>query len=298
MKNFNTQDSWFSRFRVLILITTMAVLAACSSVRFAYNQGDTLLYWWVNAYLDLDSEQAGALKEDIGDLFNWHRKTQLKEYEQFLATAQRQLAGTVTMADLKADFRDIRTRTETLATKALPDLADLAMSIKPQQLVTMEEKFAKNNETFRRKFVRIDTEKKQKERFKKSMEQFNLWFGDFSNEQEAILRKASDARLLNNEFWLNERIVRQRRIVAVLREVQQKKLNKEATMALMATLVKEIFGRFDAPEQKAVYDTYIDGTMNLTLTAIKIATPTQKAHAQKRMQGWIDDFKVLAADAK
>ncbi len=172
------------------------------------------------------------------------------------------------------------------------------MSIKPQQIVTMEEKFAKNNETFRRKFVRIDTEKKQKERFKKSMEQFNLWFGDFSNEQEAILRKASDARLLNNEFWLNERIVRQRRIVAVLREVQQKKLNKEATMALMATLVKEIFGRFDAPEQKAVYDTYIDGTMNLTLTAIKIATPTQKAHAQKRMQGWIDDFKVLAADAK
>jgi hypothetical protein len=33
-------------------------------------------------------------------------------------------------------------------------------------------------------------------------------------------------------------------------------------------------------------------------TAIRISTPAQKAHAQKRMQGWIDDFKVLATGAK
>jgi hypothetical protein len=36
----------------------------------------------------------------------------------------------------------------------------------------------------------------------------------------------------------------------------------------------------------------------LLLTAIRIATPDQKAHAQKRMQGWINDFRTLAADAK
>ena len=298
MKNFNTQDRWISRFRVLCLIAVMLTVAACSSVRFAYNQGDTLLYWWVNAYLDLDSEQSSAVKLDIGQLFSWHRKTQLKDYEQLLTTAQRQLAGNMTMADLKADYKDIRTRTELLANKAVPDLADLALSIKPAQITKMEEKFAKNNETFRKKFVRVDNEKKQKERFKKSMEQFDLWFGGFSSEQEAQLRKASDARPLDNELWLNERMLRQKRIIAVLREVQQKKLNKDATMVLLGGLVKDIFGRFDAPEHKAFYDAYTDGTMNMILTAVKIATPAQKAHAQKRMQGWIDDFRVLAADAK
>ena len=28
------------------------------------------------------------------------------------------------------------------------------------------------------------------------------------------------------------------------------------------------------------------------------ATPEQKAHAQKRMQGWIDDFNNLAAEVR
>ena len=128
------------------------------------------------------------------------------------------------------------------------------------------------------------------------MEQLNLWFGDFSSEQEDILRKASDARPLDNEAWLNERIIRQKKIMAVLREIQQKKLGREATSALLNGLLKDIFGRFESAERKAFYDANIDGTINLMLTAIRIATPAQKAHAQKRMQGWKDDFTVLAAD--
>ena len=298
MKKFNTQDSFIRRFRVLCLLTVMAVLAACSSVKFAYNQGDTLLYWFVDAYVDLDSGQAGLVKEDISELIKWHRKTQLRDYSQFLAKAQGQLAGNMTQADLKADYKDIKTRTETLAYKALPELTDLALSVKPEQIANIEEKFRKNNDTYRKKFVAIDNDKKQKLRYKKSMEQFELWFGSFSGEQEALLRKASDARPLDNQVWLDERIIRQKKIISALHEIQAKKLSKEATSALLSNLLKDIFGRFDAPERKPFFDAYIDSTINLTLTAVKIATPAQKAHAQKRMQGWIDDFKILAADTK
>ena len=299
MKKFNTQDSYIQRFRVLCLIAVMLAVAACSSVKFAYNQGDTLLYWWVNAYLDLDSGQSGVVKEDIGQLFNWHRKTQLKDYSQLLANGQKQLAGgNLTMADLKADFKDVRARTELLAFKALPELTELALSIKPEQIVKMEEKFAKNNDTYRKKFVKIDQDKQQKQRYKKSMEQFELWFGSFSSEQETIIKRASDVRPLDNALWLDERVIRQKRIIAVLREIQQKKLGKEQTSALLSGLLKEIFGRFESPERKPFFDQYTDSTMQMVLTAVKIATPAQKAHAQKRMQGWIDDFKVLAADAK
>jgi hypothetical protein len=182
MEKFNTQNPLFQRFRVLSLIALMLALAACSSVRFAYNQGDTLLYWWLDAYVDLDSEQKGSVKEDIDQLINWHRKTQLRDYSQLLSTAQHQLtAGNVTPADLKTHYREIKSRTELLAYKALPELADLALSVTPEQIGNIEEKFNKNNETFRKKFVKIDNEQKQKLRYKKSMEQFELWFGSFSN---------------------------------------------------------------------------------------------------------------------
>ena len=273
----------------------MVVVAGCSSIKLAYNNGDTLLYWWLNAYLDLDSDQSGEVKKDIDDLFNWHRKTQLKNYVHLLETAQRQLAGNLTQADLMADYREAKARTETLAQKALPELTDLAMTIKPEQLAQMEKKFNKNNETYRKKFISGSVEERQKQRYKKSMEQLELWFGSFSREQEAQLRKASDARPLDNQIWLDERIRRQQKILAVLRKVDQENLGKEATAVLMQGLVRDIFERLESPERKAFYDTFLDSTTQFIVTAARIATPEQKAHAQRRMQGWIQDFNTLAA---
>jgi hypothetical protein len=67
---------------------------------------------------------------------------------------------------------------------------------------------------------------------------------------------------------------------------------------MITALLREFFTRMDAPERKGFYDAYINATSNYILAAIRIATPAQKAHAQQRMQGWIDDFNALAKEAK
>ncbi|HEY0491532.1 MAG TPA: DUF6279 family lipoprotein [Telluria sp.] len=280
------------------MIAIMVTVAACSSIKFTYNNGDTLLYYWLNAYVDIDTDQSDWVKKDIDDLFQWHRSTQLKDYVQLLEKGQRQLAGNITQADLLANYREVRARSEKLAYKAVPDLADLALSLKPDQIETLEKKFASNNEKYRKKFLRGDAEERNKVRYKKAMEQFDLWFGNFSRDQEAALRKASDARPLDNEIWLEERMRRQQMILATLRKIQSQKLNREATIPLVQNLVRDFFTRMDSPERKSFYDASVDGTTKMVMTAIRIATPEQKAHAQKRMQGWIDDFKALAANKK
>ncbi|QJD99997.1 hypothetical protein HH212_08145 [Massilia forsythiae] len=294
MKKFNTHPQLAQRVRLLCLVALMAVVTACSTIRFSYNHGDTLLYWWLNAYIDIDGDQTDLVKKDIDNLFQWHRSTQLRDYAGLMNNMQRQLAGNPTQADLLADYRDIKARTELLAFKALPQLADLALSMKPEQIAQMEKKFASNNNDFRKKFMSGSVDDQQKARFKKSMEQFDLWFGSFSRDQEAQLRKASDARPLDNEIWLQERVLRQKKIVALLRRVQQDKLNKEQTMSAIHGLLREFFDRMDAPDRKAFFDAYVDNTTKFILAAIRIATPEQKAHAQKRMQGWIGDFNALS----
>lgn len=281
---------------MMVLLALMLVLTACSTIRFTYDHGDTLLYWWLNAYIDIDSDQSDWVKKDIDNLFQWHRSTQLHDYAGLMSKMQRQLGdGSVTQNELLSDYRDIKARTELLAFKALPQLADLAMSIKPDQIAQLEKKFAKNNEDFRKKFMSGSVEDQHKARFKKAMEQLNLWFGSFSRDQEAQLRKASDARPLDNEIWLQERVMRQKKIVALLQRIRQEKLNKEQSMAAIHELLRGMFDRMDAPDRKAFFDAYIDSTSKFILTAIQITTPEQKAHAQKRMQGWIDDFNALAA---
>jgi hypothetical protein len=298
MKKFSTPDTLFQRARVLFLALLLVLVAGCSTVRFSYNHGDTLLYWWLNTYLDLDSDQSDWVKKDIDNLLQWHRKTQLRDYAGLLANWQRQLAGNPTQADLLADYRDVKARTELLAFKALPEMADLARSVKPDQIAHMEKKFRSNSDDFRKKFMSGDLDKQRRTRFKKAMDQLELWFGHFSSEQEAQLRRASDARPLDNDVWLQERMLRQQKIIALLRLVQQDKLNKEQTMAATHNLLRDFFDRMEAPDRKAFFDAYVDSTSKFILTAIRIATPAQKAHAQKRMQGWIDDFNTLAAEAK
>jgi hypothetical protein len=274
----------------------MVVVAGCSSLRLAYNHGDTLLYWWIDKYVDLNSDQKISVKEDIRDLFRWHRKTQLLDYVQVLKNGQRQLAGNPTAADLSADYEDIKNRTRLLLTKALPELADLARSLTPDQVATLEKQFANNNADFRKKNMKGDREAQQKFRYKKSMEQFELWFGSFSAEQEAIIRRASDARPLDNQIWLDERMRRQKSILTLVQKVQREKLSKEATIPLIKSVIDENFNRQDQSEHKAFLEASEQASIQLILTVIKVATPAQKAHAQQRMQGWIDDFNSLAAE--
>ncbi|HEX9173953.1 MAG TPA: DUF6279 family lipoprotein [Telluria sp.] len=284
---------------MLFLIALFALAAGCSSVRFTYNQGDTLLYWWLNAYVDLEGDQSTKARQNIEDFFQWHRKTQLRDYAGMLSKIQRQLAGTPTQADLMADYREIRVRTETMASHAAPQIAELALSLAPDQIAQMEKRFKSKNDDYRRKVLPSDPEKRQKARYKKSMEQFELWFGSFSREQEAVLRKASDARPTSDgEIMLEERIWRQRKISGLLRKIQQEKPGKEGATALVSSTLREMLNRTESPERKVFYDAYADSTVKYLLTAIRIATPAQKAHAQKRMQGWIEDFNVLATEAK
>ena len=108
MKKFNTPFSG-GRLQQYLLVALLVMLAGCSSLRLSYNNGDTLLYWWLNAYVDLESDQKGWVQKDIDKMFHWHRQTQLKDYVQVLTNAQRQLQGNPTQADLLATYSDIKT---------------------------------------------------------------------------------------------------------------------------------------------------------------------------------------------
>ncbi|HEY1043800.1 MAG TPA: DUF6279 family lipoprotein [Telluria sp.] len=292
MTKSNTQPSPVQRLRVLFALVLVLFVSACSTIRLTYNNGDTLLYWWINAYVDLDSAQSDFVKADIDRFFIWHRQTQLPDYVSLLQRSKQQLQGNVTPQVLDGIMREVRTRGERLALHAVPQLAELARSLKPQQIANMESKFAKNNRDYRRKFMSGDAEKRRKIRYKKTMEQLNLWFGRFSNQQEDAIRRLSDARPLDQEAWLQERMRRQRTIVELVRRVQSQKLDKAATAAAIEAAIRATFTRLDSPERRAAYE----AQTRFYNDVIHLTTPEQKAHAQRRMQGWIDEMNILARE--
>jgi len=285
------------RFRLLCVLLLLALLASCSLGRIGYDHGDTIVYWWLNGYVDLDTSQRPWVRQRIDTLFAWHRRTQLKTYFPLFTDAQHDLDHEVTKDEVMRMYGDISKAVDRVAEQAAPDLADLAMSLNYDNIDALKRKFDTTNRKFRKDYLDGDREERQEHRYKMVMEWAEYWFGDFSDEQEAAIRRASDARPLNNEMWVADRIERQQALLALIERIHREKLSHDAATALVKNYIAGNFlaRNESSPEMQAFFAQSRDGLAQLTVTIVNLATPKQRAHAKEKLQDWIDDFNTLAA---
>lgn len=277
-----------------VLFLLVMLLAGCSALRIGYANGDTVIYWWLNGYVDFSDEQKPWVKAHIDRLFDWHRKTQLRDYAALLEQIQRRLQrGTTTAAEVREDFNAVRKRAALVLDKAVPELTDLAMAMQPQQITHLEKKFADNNEKYRKEYLQGNIDDRQRLRYKKVMKQAEYWLGNFSPEQEARIRKASDARPLVYDVWMTERMRRQQEMIRMLRKIQAERPPREVVARMIREFTARSLENFTYAENKAFFDGSTEGMAQLVATIVNMATPEQKAHAVKRLQKWIDDCHNL-----
>jgi len=280
------------------LILLVCLVAGCSALRLGYASGDTFVYWWLNSYVDFTHDQKPWVKAHIDRLFDWHRKTQLKDYAQLLAQVQQRLQrGSATPAEIHGDFAAVRKRVALVLDKAAPELTDLALNIQPDQIAHLEKKLASNSEKYRKEYLQGTVEDRQLLRYKKVMNQAEYWFGNFSAQQEAQIRAASDARPLNYDVWMAERMRRQQEMIAMLKKIQKERPSREAVAAMLREFTARSLENFTYAENKDFFDKSTDGMAQLVAVIVNVATPAQKANAVKRLQKWIDDCYSLAEKA-
>ncbi|HEY8099287.1 MAG TPA: DUF6279 family lipoprotein [Burkholderiaceae bacterium] len=279
------------KMMTLVIICLFAFMtASCSLVRIGYNYGDNITYWWLDSYVDFDVSQKAWFKDRVANWFAWHRKTQLNDYVNLLTQEQKRLQHQVTQAELLTEYEGLRMRAVVLIDKALPELADLALSLQPSQIEHIQKKFASNNETYRKDYLLGDVAQRQQFRYQKVMEQAEYWFGSFNPDQEALIRKASDARPLNNELRMAVRLQLQQNLIQLLKKIQTEKPSREATVLMLKEYSNNIIEHYGGLEHQVFFDASRDGMANLVMAIINCTTPKQKQHAVKRLQQWIDVF--------
>lgn len=282
-----------SRPAFLMLLMAALLLSACSMLNLAYRNGETLSYWWINGYIDVESSQRPWLKERIGRLFDWHRKTQLGDYIDLLVLAQKQLQHPVDRQLLQNDLAEVKKRIAVIVEHALPDMADLALDLRPQQIEEIAGKFASANSDYRKNYLRGDTAQRQRYRFKNFMGQAEYWFGDFSREQESQIRKALDAVPIDNDRYFAARLQRQRELLDVLRKIHAERPSREATMQLLRGQAMALFEPPGGAEHAAFFAARQEGMLNAAVMVINSATPAQRKRAVAKLQDFIDDFRRL-----
>lgn len=284
----------------VLALTLASLLAGCSALRIGYGNGETVAYWWLNGYVDIDQAQRSWVRQRIDDWFAWHRRNELPDYARLLADWRGRLKQPrLGEAEVLQAYADVRARTLRGLDHALPGLAELALSLRPEQIDHVEKKFAANDDKFRREYLGDDREALQEARFRKALKQAEYWFGDFSREQRTAIRAASDARPLDPQAVLAERRRRQAAFVALLRRIRADKPPREKVEALLREqFVAAIDHATDDPQRRAFFDTSRHGSARFAATIVNLATPAQKTHAAKLLQEWTDDLSRMATGAK
>ena len=279
-----------------LLLAVALWLSACSTgVRLGYNYADTLVAYSLDGYVGLTDEQQQLVKERATALVAWHRSTQLRDYAQLIETTRRKLDGPVTAGDVMAFNQAINARLAALGERAAPDLAQLALTLSPEQLARLQRKLASDNSKARRELVQFAGKESLDERVKKYAERADFWFGSLTREQLALVRNSLAQRPDNAGWWIEERERRQRELLAVLQKIQTERPSE----ATAAHWLRSYFAQLQSPpdpERRRGIEQFRTGNAELIAQLLNSATPEQKSALSDKLGSFAGDFVALAAE--
>jgi len=280
--------------RRVVLASVALLLAACSQLQLGYNNADTVIAYSLDSYLDLDDEQERLARERIAALHRWHRGTQLPGYVQLLNDAQKKVAGAVTAADVREFNNGVRRALAALGEQAAPDLAKLALTLKPAQVDRLAERLSRDSSKARRELVRFAGPQSLEQRVERYVEQAEDWFGTLSAAQRETIRSSLARRPEAQEAWMQERERRQSELVAVMTRIRA----EQPPPAVAAAWLREYFAQLAEPrepERRARLASYREENAELVAQLINGATPAQRSALAKKLRGYAADLETLAA---
>jgi hypothetical protein len=282
--------------RRFVLASVTLLLVACSQLQLGYNNADTVIAYSLDSYLDLDDEQERLARERIGALHRWHRSTQLPGYVQLLNDAQKKVAGPVTAADVLEFNAGVRRALAAIGEQAAPDLARLALTLKPAQIDRLAERLARDTSKARRELVRFAGPESLESRVERYVEQAEDWFGRLSPSQKETIRASLASRPEAQEAWMQERERRQRELVAVMARIRA----EQPPLSTATAWLREYFAQLAEPrdaERRAQLATFREESAELVARLVNSATPAQRAALAKKLRGYAVDLDSLAVKA-
>lgn len=272
-------------------------LVACTAVRFGYNQGADLAFWWLDRYIDFDDAQEIKAREAIAGWFRWHRQTQLPEYATLLARAQVEVLVPVTPAQICKWTDTIQGRLDAAFDHALPALAESVRALSPEQLAHVERKYAKNLKEYKRDFLQSDPEDRRHVQIKRIVDRTEMVYGRLNDAQREKIVQLIAVSPFDPQAWLVERQHRQQDALQALRKMSVERAGPEEAKAVLKPLYEEMF-RSPREPYRAYQQKLMQFNCDFAAQVHNLATAEQRANAVKRFKGWEEDARALAAQGR
>ena len=271
----------------------LATLAGCSMVRLGYPQLDTIAAWTVDEYFDLDPQQKQEFQRRFERFHEWHRYEQLPDYALFLAEAKARLQKGLKREDALWVTNGVRARYRTLVTYVADDAAAMLMSVTPEQLDALRRRWEKDNRRFVREYrLEASVEEQRRATGLRALSRIRDWVGHLDDGQEQeILAWASALPLIHGPRH-QDRLRRQREFLQLM---SQRDDAGRFTAQLRNYLSNWEEGR--DPGYNRLFNEWTQQQAELYVAVYGILLPHQREAVADRLQGYINDFTLLAQRA-
>ncbi len=201
----------------LLAAFALVLMQGCSAIKLAYNNAPEFGYWWLDGYVDFQSDQSFRAREELNKLLAWHRAEELPKIAELLRKIQPLAVADVTASQVCALFEESRGRYEAVTRQAEPAAVWLVMGLQPGQLTRIESKFSKINDQWRKDWLQLTPAERFEKRLKSNTERAEEFYGKLEDRQVAALRGALEASQFDAAMNMTERQRRQQDLLQTLR---------------------------------------------------------------------------------
>jgi hypothetical protein len=284
--------------RTLLLIVTLVVVTACSTVRLAYNQAPSLAYWWLDGYADFTGAQATQVRQDIDRFMDWHRSSELPGYTAVLQQWQTLAPQEITPAQACSQFNTVRAALQRAGERSLEPLTRVALSMTEAQQKHLQREQAKSREKFEKEFLRGSPEQRLNRRLDKTADRFETLYGRLSGAQREQLRRDLQVSPFDAEKAMQERQRQQvelRQHIAALQAAYPAVAGftspgpaLDSSRQVMSRLLQS-----PTPGYAAYSESVVRHGCEMFARLHNSTTPEQRAHAVRVLKDYETDLRVL-----
>lgn len=277
-----------------VACTLLLLLTACSIVRTAYNQAPNLAYWQLNRVFQLEDEQADQVKHNLRVFFQWHRQAELPVYARLLDRAAHEAQGSISpelACERRAEFEKVGRRS---IDKAVPLLAELLRSLKPEQIKNVESFIENFNEDFRDDFLDGDKADRDEAWGKFALKWTEFFYGRFSRDQrEALIHGVVTGPLSAQDVYTEMQRTQGEFLQITRRAVNERTPQPQLEQALRAMFQQIFEPPTEARRQRLAK--WINAGCMLASSTHNGTTVAQRNKVTERMNDWESDVRILAA---
>jgi Family of unknown function (DUF6279) len=275
--------------RIVALLAVAILVTACNTIKLGYENLPRLVEWQADRFLALDNEQEALVNRHARTLQRWHRQNLLPVYADFLTRVEEELRTPVSTAQVTAWRQTAVDGWAPLAEKLAPAVAEVALTLRPEQIDHLRKAIEKANRKTANEYLPADPVKRRQARYERLVERTASFMGDVSDAQKEAIRASAAAMAGGDDAWWQSRLARQKAIVDLLGGISREKPPMaEATRRAHQVLA----GLWD--HHRASSTTASAGDQ-LTVRLLALASPEQRRSVVKRLDGYRQDFELLAA---